>query len=461
MKKLYLVLFLCLFFIPEISTASKADSTEYFIIEKILVFGNKKTKEDIVLRELTFNKGDTLFFQNIEKETSQSKKQLLNTFLFTEVSIYTDSISRIYVELTEDWYIWPIPIVKFADRNFNTWWKTKDINRLDYGINLMWYNHSGRNDLLTINLHAGYTNKFAVSYSRPFIDKKKTIGYSLLLGYSANREVWIKPENDKLVFFSNSNKFIISRYFSGVEFTYRKKFFTKHFLSLTHSLVQVADTIVSQNENPSFLLEGKSSQNLIQFSYNIVVDKRDVRGYALNGTYANLGLGIDLYNQTHTNLRAISKIAFYHQYKNRLNFSTGLTGKVNSMQSLPYNNIQSLGYENRFVRGYEYYVIDGNAYLLGRNNIKYAFIKDYKREINHILKNYSKLTFSMYIGPFYDLGYVRSNEKYMHNSLPNSLLQGYGIGVDFVFYYDRILRVEISQNKEGQRGLYLHFYSPI
>jgi outer membrane protein assembly factor BamA len=461
MKKLYAAFFLSLFLIPKSSTAYKADLSDYFIIEKILVFGNKKTKEDIVLRELTLNKGDTLFLQDIEKETSQSKKQLLNTFLFTEVHVYTDSISTLYVELTEDWYIWPIPIVKFADRNFNTWWKTKDLNRLDYGINLMWYNHSGRNDLLSINIQAGYTNKFAVSYSRPFIDKKKTFGYSLLLGYSANREVWIKPENDKLVFFSNLNNFIISRYFSGVEFTYRKKFFTKHFLSFTHSYVNVADTIVSQNENPKFLLDGKKSQNLFQLTYNIVIDKRDIRGYALNGTYANFAMGLDLFNQNQVNLKAMSKIAFYHQFKNRFNFSSGLTGKVNSMNSLPYNNIQSLGYENRFIRGYEYYVIDGNAYIFGRNNLKYALVKDYKSEINHILKNYSKLTFSMYVGPFYDLGHVRSNENYTNNRLPNTLLQGYGIGIDFVFYYDRILRVEMSQNKERQRGLYLHFYSPI
>ena len=42
----------------------------------------------------------------------------------------------------------------------------------------------------------------------------------------------------------------------------------------------------------------------------------------------------------------------------------------------------------------------------------------------------------------------------------NEFLYGYGLGLDFVTYYDIVFRVEFSANKFGETGLFLHFNAP-
>ena len=38
---------------------------------------------------------------------------------------------------------------------------------------------------------------------------------------------------------------------------------------------------------------------------------------------------------------------------------------------------------------------------------------------------------------------------------------GYGVGLDFVTYYDKVIRVEFSTNKLNEFGFFLHFVQPI
>lgn len=45
--------------------------------------------------------------------------------------------------------------------------------------------------------------------------------------------------------------------------------------------------------------------------------------------------------------------------------------------------------------------------------------------------------------------------------LQNSLLYGTGVGIDFVTYYDKVLRVEYGINGLGESGLFLHLVAPI
>jgi len=38
---------------------------------------------------------------------------------------------------------------------------------------------------------------------------------------------------------------------------------------------------------------------------------------------------------------------------------------------------------------------------------------------------------------------------------------GFGAGIDFVTYYDKVLRVEYSINRMGEKGLFIHFMTSI
>ncbi|HTA27500.1 MAG TPA: hypothetical protein VK809_06920, partial [Bacteroidia bacterium] len=71
---------------------------------------------------------------------------------------------------------------------------------------------------------------------------------------------------------------------------------------------------------------------------------------------------------------------------------------------------------------------------------------------------FDKAYYAFYLTAFSDWGYVGSANPYVKNDyLANTPLNGNGIGLDFVAYYDIVLRFEYSVNKLNQGGFFLHF----
>jgi outer membrane protein assembly factor BamA len=60
---------------------------EKILIDNITIVGNKITKEAIILREITFKKGDFLSQTEIDIKTKQSKENLVNLNLYNFVDI--------------------------------------------------------------------------------------------------------------------------------------------------------------------------------------------------------------------------------------------------------------------------------------------------------------------------------------------------------------------------------------
>ena len=46
------------------------------------------------------------------------------------------------------------------------------------------------------------------------------------------------------------------------------------------------------------------------------------------------------------------------------------------------------------------------------------------------------------------------------NLMDSQLLWGKGVALDYVTYYDKILRIEYSINHLGEKGVFLHFSNP-
>lgn len=81
-----------------------------------------------------------------------------------------------------------------------------------------------------------------------------------------------------------------------------------------------------------------------------------------------------------------------------------------------------------------------------------------KPQIQNIykLKNerFAKFHYAFYLSLNGDVGYVTNHHR---EPLANQWLYGYGIGLDFVTYYDITLRTEFSFNHLGKSGIYFHF----
>ena len=76
------------------------------------------------------------------------------------------------------------------------------------------------------------------------------------------------------------------------------------------------------------------------------------------------------------------------------------------------------------------------------------------------MKQFKTSHYSLYLGIFSDTGYIINKQSSEKNNLSNSLLWGNGISLDYVTYYDKLVRIEFSANHLGEKGVFLHFSNP-
>ena len=148
------------------------------------------------------------------------------------------------------------------------------------------------------------------------------------------------------------------------------------------------------------------------------------------------------------------------ELKNQVFIGSSFKSKWSSGGYQPYFAQKGFGFDD-YVRGYEYYVVDGQDFWLSKTILKYALIQKTKFDIPYLkMKQFSRAHYSLYLGIFSDMGYVIDNQTNQENTLSNSLLWGNGISLDYVTYYDKLLRIEFSANHLGEKGVFLHFSNP-
>ena len=161
-------------------TRSPAHPLTHATIRHIYLEGNRRTKADIILRELDFKENDTISLVTLVNRLKKNEFNILNTGLFTAAEItykeWTGANNEVGLLITvkESWYIFPFPILEMADRNFNVWWDTYDhsLRRLNYGVRFYHTNLTGRKDLLKAVVQQGFTKKYELIYTLPFINRR-------------------------------------------------------------------------------------------------------------------------------------------------------------------------------------------------------------------------------------------------------------------------------------------------
>jgi hypothetical protein len=120
-----------------------------------------------------------------------------------------------------------------------------------------------------------------------------------------------------------------------------------------------------------------------------------------------------------------------------------------------------LGY-GPFLRGYELFVMDGNSYGLLLSNLKYCLMQERSYNLAYIpWSQFNPIHFSFYANLFFDMAYVRGiYYAEAGNTYVNRFLYTGGLGLDMVSYYDQVIRFEISINREGKPGFFIHTEVP-
>lgn len=442
------------------------DNNLRLVIDSVHLTGNKTTKRNIILRELTFSEHDTIRSSELPDKLSRSRENLLNTSLFNFVTIRDSVISegqyshiQIHIHFVERWYLWPIPIFEISDRNFNTWWEKRDPKRLSYGLLLVRENMRGRMEKLNMLLRFGWDETYQVSYDIPYINEKQTLGAGLGTGFSQNHEVPYTTLGNKTETVRKDDHNIYKNFYSYFYITSRPSLYEKHLLQLRYDYFRFGDTLLKLN--PDYSFNGESMNEYLTIFYRFSSDHRDSKIYPLRGEYYEVSItksGLGIFRDGEISMMHLEgSYRKYWKLPKRFFVSTDWTGKISATRDQPYFYQRGLGYGRNFVRGYEFYVVDGQSYILSKNTVTYNLLPTRVTKIGFIpTEKFSKIHYALYLNWFLDAGYVDDFKHAEGNDLANKLLMGTGVSFDLVTYYDMVFRVEFSVNREGETGIFFH-----
>lgn len=442
------------------SILGQSDSVQ---IDGIVIWGNQRTKTRIIQREIGLKVGQKIAVTDTTLFIEKTKNKLINLNLFLNVKVnfnIQEPQNELIISLSERGAFMAWPTVILADRNFNEWWynQNKDLKRIIYGINLMHRNLGGRAEELIINFETGFSNKGALIYKIPYIDKVQKTGIEFLNFYNISPQISYKTQDDKILFL-RSTKPLSTKWNSRIALRRRNNFYERQRLEIAFSNETVQDTILKIN--PSFFPNAISNFKFLNTNYSFEGDHRDNINYPLYGHYfigrASFYKGLGL--QNNFKMAEIYLNYDYHfKIKNKLYSDLVLRTKWTGGNTPPYVIFAGLGYRNDFVRGYDLNVIEGQRFALAKWNVKYEILKTSYRfsKPSFVSTNNQKVPIGFYLRTFVDYGYTfNANRLLINSSLSNKNLLGYGIGLDVASYYYNAFRLSMAWNQKGQKGLFL------
>jgi len=436
-------------------------------VNHITISGLKRTKESIVYRELTFALGDTLPQSDLGIIMERNTNNLLNMGIFNEAVVNvkewdTDNNTiDISIEVKESWYIYAVPIVELADRNFNVWWNTYDheLDRLNLGARLDFLNFTGRNDKLKAKIQLGYTPKQEIEYRFPYLNKQQSFGVSVGFLHSINKEVSYETTGNQEQFIQIDERKLLQRWRAQSTATYRPSLFNKYEFSLMFQEYDVDSSVVS-DYNPNYFRKGDKKNTSVIAKVSFQYDERDSKIYPSRGIIAQVELEKTGINENSDENKLTTRVSmewnntFGQRFQQRL-VGIGFYSLIRSQPSYIY--YKALGYGSNYVRGYELYVVDGLDYFVGKYQIAYKLF-DSKISLGKKspIPQFREMPFRIFLSLAFEAGQAQDPYTAGENPLANQWLYGGGPGVDFVLYNNFLFQFSVSTNHLGETGFFIH-----
>lgn len=438
------------------------------VVSDIETEGNNISRYGIITRELEFRAGDTLSIEELVYAMEESRENLLNTALFNFVEMDLDLADfpavKVNILLVERWYLWPFPILELGDRNINEWLDNPGLSRMNYGMYLVWENFRGRRESIKLLMKTGYRHLYTLSYSKPYFNATKTLGWSMEAGISQSRQLAYLTLQNRQQFLRLPDDFVYRNVYFQAGIDYRPAIRNTHSFRLGYNAFSFADSLLILN--PRFSPRGAPEIHFFSLSWEFKNDFRDLKAYPLKGHYfdfklSRVGLGL-LAEETMDLTTLQTSYRKFWELGQRWYFAAGANAKISQGVTDVYFNQQGLGFMGDLVRGYEKYVIDGQHFLVMKSNLKYALVPQRTGQIGFIpWEHFGLIHYAFYLNLFADMGYVADRHFNENNFLNNTWLRGAGIGIDFVTYYDKVFRTEFSVNRQGEAGFFFHVIAPI
>lgn len=432
----YLILFLC----SELFASIKNDSTQIpidsnkiklsysqsvrFPIHEIRILGNQKTKRETILRELKFGENNSVSYEELD----YFEKRIFSLGIFNDVKIFLsheENKNVLIILVQESWYIWPLPFVDVADRD----WK-----KLTYGLNLNIQNLTGRNENLNTGISLGYDPKFYFNYFNPIFDVEKNLNFKIETQIQRR-----KNRSNEAIKFDNQS--YDEKYFRfEVGLGKRLNIFNSISTSVSYEYIEVEkyfpQRTVSTNGIDRFLS--------LQLGYSY--DSRDLTAYPKSGSNINLifrkvGLGessVDYNILAFEGKKIISPgfPVFYFR-----NFSRIIAGPV-----LPFYANSFIGYKER-LRGYFNNVFEANSVSFTTFEIRFPLVEKFNLSFDLPLIPKELLTyqFSLDFHTFFDNAFMLNKNQRLKST---KAINGFGAGFSFLFLPYRSFNLELAFNGE-------------
>ena len=99
--------------------------------------------------------------------------------------------------------------------------------------------------------------------------------------------------------------------------------------------------------------------------------------------------------------------------------------------------------------------------IISKYNLKIQLIKPTVKTLPLIkMEQFNKVHYAVYINVFADAGYVNNEFPDPTNTMVNNWQFSTGVGIDFVTYYDQVMRIDYAINRIGEKGLFFHIETP-
>jgi outer membrane protein assembly factor BamA len=406
-----------------------------FVVEKVAVIGNQKTKGYVLLREMELKAGDYITADALENDRSR----IYNLGLFNRVDIgYVAAEpphATLIVAVQERWYIYPFPIAGIKDRD----WK-----KLYFGAGLIHQNFRGRNEKLYAALVLGYDPAVILSYRNPMIDEA-------LNDFIEAGVAWRVVRNHSITALVDSREFD-ERHFSAL-LSIGRRFGVAHTIraSAGFSYVRVSDYRTGRTMSPS----GEDSFPVLGLGYTY--DTRDAADYALAGEFVRAtitksgvpGSSLDFVRYAGDFRRFVPLVS-------RLTLAGHVFGDLVAAGPTPSYNRTYFGYDQR-IRGHFYEVYEGECQFGASSELRFALLPARYIKLGFIpVPEFSVWKFGVFLAAFADAGTVWFRGEPF---ALNRFLGGYGAGVHILLPYGFVLRMEYARNRRSSGELILDFTS--
>jgi len=429
-----LILLTVVLFSTEFFSQPKTSKPDYsfkpFRVDSISIIGNDITEPEIILTELTFSVGDIVDSTKLRF----NRERIYSLGIFTNVKLYPETgedKTKLIIEVSESWYIWPIPFLALRDR---------DWGKATYGIDLLIMNFRGLNEKLRTSFSLGYDPSFALQYTKPYWFRKEAIYFDAYF-----------------VFVNQNNKSRNAEYLFGEKF--KQKFISGSVtVGKRFNLFNKADVYggFSYVESPKYISRINASSSRIDripfLGLRYYYDSRDLAQFPTDGIFFYTDLLTKGFGQN-----GIEYNIFYADFREYRTVYKSLSSKwrLISRQTfgklIPFYDYSYLGYSEK-VRGHFTERAEGNNLYLSQLEFKYPIMKEINFHFDLPLIPEALLTYrvEIYAQIFADAGITQLTGKSINLSHGFS---GYGFGLTTLVLPYNIARLEFAINELGKQEL--------